>query len=273
MKHERNIAIEFSTHRYTVKTVETRDELERAQRLRHVSFIEPLEICRLNGLDQDEFDADSDHLIVIDRDSQEICGNYRLRASCFTDRFYSEGEFDLTELKTRLYGGFVELGRACVHPDHRNGLVVHLLFRGLIEYAQKANARYFFGCSSVSLDSKVPIETITHAFFEMGRVSEEIRCEPFIPFAETMKTPILPGDLESLALPPLLDSYLKVGAKLLGPPALDAEYKCVDYLTLTDLSKIPAPYARRYGIKIAEANSNVRASRATEIRAVADGAA
>lgn len=273
MKFERNIAVELSTHRYVVKTAETREELERALRLRHVAFIEPLGICRLNRLDEDEFDVDSDHLIVIDRDTQEVCGNYRLRASCFTDRFYSEGEFDLTELKTKLDDGFIELGRACVHPDHRSGIVVHLLFRGLIEYAKRAKARYFFGCSSVALDSEVPIETITRSFFDMGRVSGEIRCEPFIPFEEKLKNPLLPGDLDSLSLPPLLDSYLKIGAKLLGPPALDAEFKCVDYLTLTDLARIPAPYARRYEISFPDSNSNARVSREAKIREAADGAA
>jgi putative hemolysin len=40
-------------------------------------------------------------------------------------------------------------------------------------------------------------------------------------------------------VPKLLRAYLSVGAKICGPPALDREFKTIDFLTLLDLERLP----------------------------------
>ena len=50
--------------------------------------------------------------------------------------------------------------------------------------------------------------------------------------------------LEALAadppkIPKLLRAYLSIGAKICGPPALDREFKTIDFLTLLDWHELP----------------------------------
>jgi putative hemolysin len=38
-------------------------------------------------------------------------------------------------------------------------------------------------------------------------------------------------------MPPLLGMYLRYGAKIVGDPAIDREFKTIDYLILLDISQ------------------------------------
>jgi putative hemolysin len=40
-------------------------------------------------------------------------------------------------------------------------------------------------------------------------------------------------------IPKLLRAYLTLGAKICGPPALDRQFKTIDFLTLLDLETMP----------------------------------
>jgi len=48
---------------------------------------------------------------------------------------------------------------------------------------------------------------------------------------------VLPGDASD-KVPKLLRTYLAVGAKICGPPAIDREFKTIDFLTLIDLETL-----------------------------------
>jgi len=45
-------------------------------------------------------------------------------------------------------------------------------------------------------------------------------------------------------IPKLLRAYLALGAKICGPPALDRQFKTIDFLTLLDLETLH-PLARQ----------------------------
>jgi putative hemolysin len=45
-------------------------------------------------------------------------------------------------------------------------------------------------------------------------------------------------DNASEKVPKLLRAYLAVGAKICGPPAIDREFKTIDFLTLMDLKTL-----------------------------------
>jgi len=48
-------------------------------------------------------------------------------------------------------------------------------------------------------------------------------------------------------LPSLIKGYLRVGALLCGPPALDQEFGTADLFLLLDVNKISGDYLRRFG--------------------------
>ena len=51
---------------------------------------------------------------------------------------------------------------------------------------------------------------------------------------------------ESPKIPKLLRAYLSIGAKICGPPALDRQFKTIDFLTLLDLHAMPAMVRGRF---------------------------
>src|SRR6476646_7297741 len=123
------------------------DEVRAAQALRfevfNVELNEGLAESHFNGLDADPFDAVCDHLIVEDRTSGEVVGTYRLQGgehAAANLGYYSEREFDFTPYEC-VRREMIELGRACVHKEHRNFNLLHLLWRGIARYARERRGR------------------------------------------------------------------------------------------------------------------------------------
>jgi len=134
-----------------------------------------------------------------------------------------------------LRGEMIELGRACVHAEHRNFNLLHLLWRGIARYACERNARFLVGCSS--LTSQDPTEGV--AMYEQLRGKHLAR-----PKWRTVPHPALRVDVDPVSAsctppPKLMRAYLAIGAKICGPPAMDREFGTIDFLTLLDLRALP----------------------------------
>jgi len=111
---------------------------------------EGLEESVSTGLDADQFDAVCDHLLVEHLPSGEIVGTYRMQTggSAKINRgYYSEQEFEFHPFET-LRSEIIKLGRACVHRQHRNSIVLGALWKEIADYAQQRDARYLLGWAS-----------------------------------------------------------------------------------------------------------------------------
>ena len=203
---------------------------------------EGLEVAYATGQDTDEFDSVCDHLIVEHSGTGELVGTYRLQTGAIASAnagFYSEREFDFSPYK-RLGNSVIELGRACVHRDHRSSEVLYLLWRGIAQYAVNNGGRYLIGCSS--LTSQDPAHgTAVYGAMREHLVDPQLRTTPQPAFAMPLRSPERASD----KIPKLLRAYLAVGAKICGPPAIDRDFKTIDFLTLMDLETLhPRVYAR-----------------------------
>src|SRR5262249_33589592 len=132
------------------------DEIQRAQRLRfevfNLELNEGLAESHFSGLDADPFDLVCDHLIVEHVPTGDVVGTYRLQTGTRAVAnlgYYSEREFDFAPYEP-FRAEIIELGRACVHSDHRNFNLLHLLWRGIATYAREHDARFLVGCSSIT---------------------------------------------------------------------------------------------------------------------------
>src|SRR5436853_3290797 len=139
-------------HDYVARLTRTESDICRAQRLRfevfNLELNEGLAESHFTGLDADAFDEVCDHLIVEQVSTGEIVGTYRLQTgqrAATNIGYYSEREFDFLPYEP-LRKETIELGRACVHTDHRNFNLLHLLWRGIALYARQRNARLLVGC-------------------------------------------------------------------------------------------------------------------------------
>jgi putative hemolysin len=203
---------------------------------------EGLECAYVTGQDSDQFDSICDHLVVEHAGTGKIVGTYRLQTGAMASvnaGFYSEREFDFSPYKP-LGNSVIELGRACVHRDHRSSEVLYLLWRGIAQYAIHHGGRYLIGCSSLTSQDSAQGTAVYEALREQ-LVGPKLRTTPQPAFAMPLMSPENASD----KIPKLLRAYLAVGAKICGPPALDREFKTIDFLTLLDLEALhPRVYAR-----------------------------
>lgn len=226
---------------YRMRVAQNVSEIRAVQRLRFLVFNlelqEGLEESIMTGLDADPFDEVCDHLLVEHLPSGETVGTYRLQTGTTAVAhlgYYSEQEFDFRPFEP-IRSELIELGRACVHREHRNSVVLGLLWKGIAEYARQHGGRYLCGCSS--LTSQDPA---------VGASAYSDLCRQHLAPVPWRTRPLAAFDcpLDSLAeespkIPKLLRAYLTVGAKICGPPALDRRFKTIDFLTLLDLDLLP----------------------------------
>lgn len=240
---------------YLIKTASTYTELRLAQELRHQIFIQDMLGEDRGGLDEDEYDAYCDHLLIMERASGAIVGTYRMNCSLFSHSFYSEQEFDLSNLLAG-DGTKIELGRACIHPDHRNGLVINLLWRGIAEYMGRTEAEMLFGCATVMSEDPQKIANLIQYLREEKISMHPYSCAPQ-PGAELpglakalQNTQVLNAEEREEAkrlLPSLCHAYIRAGAWLAEIPAWDPAFRCVDFLTILPRKNFSPVFWRRYG--------------------------
>ena len=240
---EPKVRLCIDSKRFLIKTAENSRELEKALDLRYsVFYRESLNRETISKVDVDRFDLVCDHLLVIDKSAGRIAGTYRLISSTFSDKFYSETEFMIDDLK-RANGIKLELGRACVHRDYRTGAAIALLWKGMSEYVKAVGAQYLFVCSSISTTNAIEIGLIYKYVKELYLSEESLRVYPkdkyrvkeLEHYLEAFEKFDIKAEAIDEYIPALLKSYFKAGSVICGEPALDRKFKCADFLTVLDL--------------------------------------
>lgn len=227
---------------YVARFIESRAALEEVFRLRFEVFNlelgEGLETSFLTGLDQDKYDSACHHLAVYDSRDGQAVGTYRIQTSAMaatTNGFYSAEEFDLRTFPSSVIDHSVELGRACILPRHRNTQVLFLLWKGLAKYVRFNAKRFLFGCCS--LTSQDPLEGLATLEYlrRQGMLHTEIHIEPQpdVDCRSICERAVQP---DKITLPRLFRTYLRFGAKVCGPPAIDRQFRTIDFLVLFDVA-------------------------------------
>jgi putative hemolysin len=194
------------------------------------------------GHDVDEFDEHCDHLVVRDDRTGAIVGGYRMlppERARDAGRLYSDTEFDLGNLDD-LRPSIVETGRSCVHPDHRNGAVVSLVWAGIARYMLLSGHKWLIGCASIPLqDGGSFAAGVWDAVHAKHYAPEQYRVTPHHPWdVDAVERP------DRTVLPPLLKGYLRLGAKICGRPALDADFGVADLFILLGMDHVDQRYLK-----------------------------
>lgn len=238
--------LERTAGSYRLRFGRTSADLAAVQRLRFEVFNrelgEGLAASWVTGRDADPWDEIFHHIVIEHTPSGEIVGSYRLQTGDMAEQhggFYSEAEFDLGRLPRELLRETVEIGRACVHAEHRNGRVIHLLWRGLAAYLMWNAKRYLFGCCSLPTLEPASGAAVWRQLKLEGFVSNSRSVAP----QRGLGCNVRSGPARELTrdeLPPLFQSYLNLGAEVCGPPAIDAEFGSIDFFVLLDVEQLDA---------------------------------
>jgi putative hemolysin len=239
----------LETENYWVSLAQSHDEVREAQQLRYQVFSEEYGAVFLGpekGLDQDQFDGYCDHIVVRNRQSARVVGTYRILLPAQARRaggYYSQHEFFLTRLERQI-GDLVELGRSCVHPDHRSGAVIMLLWKAIAQYMHRHRCQHLIGCASVSMrDGGIQAASLWDRVCIKMPIDPTLEAYPKnrLPLDQIVRNPLVTE-------PPLLRAYLSMGAVICSEPSWDPDFNTADFLVFLDLSKISPRYARHFGL-------------------------
>ena len=231
------------------------DEVREAQRLRHAVFAGEMGATlsrEVPGHDVDLFDDFCEHLLVRDGDTREVIGTYRVLTPTQAKRvgsFYSDTEFDLTRLRF-LRERMVELGRSCVHKDHRHGGVIMALWGALADFMVRNQLDTMIGCASIPMQHQGPngmvggghaAASIWNKLKDTHLASVEFHVRPRLPLPVAQLDTTL--DVEP---PALIKGYLRLGAKILGAPAWDPDFNSADLPMIMRINDLPPRYRKHF---------------------------
>ena len=224
------------------------EELELIQRLRFDVFSSEYEAKVAedgSNIDHDAFDVWCEHLMVKDLGTGQVVGTYRVLTPHQARRaggYYSESEFDLAGLGS-IKGSLVEFGRACIHPEYRNGSVLMMLWSGLAEILKQGRYEHVFGCASVSLrDDGVTAATVWRNVKDLIGKNNTPVVSPLHRYPVDQLDSNLPAEI-----PALLRGYLRLGAQVCGEPAWDPDFNTADFPMLLSIGKMGARYRKHFG--------------------------
>lgn len=238
--------------RLSVSWASSEAEVREAQALRYQVFAVEMGARlapgtgRPAGLDVDLFDAYCEHVLVRaggdDGEPGPVVGTYRVLTPAAAKRaggFYSDTEFDLTRLRS-MRSRIAEIGRSCVHADHRSGGAIIALWGAMAEFMTRNGLDTVIGCASVSMrDGGHFAASLWRqiAATHLAPIDCQVRPRLPLPIAH------LRQDLQVEA-PALIRGYLRCGAKLLGEPAWDPDFNTADLPLLVRMADLPARFRR-----------------------------
>ena len=241
-------------------------DLAAAQRLRYSVFVQELGgdgplVDHAARLERDAFDEVFDHLILVDRRRdpamlEDVVGVYRVLPSTRVgpgERFYSEGEYDLSALRAsgrRL----LELGRSCVHADHRGGAAMFHLWNGLAGYVLERGIEVLFGVASFHGTDPAPLAQplawLHHHHLSPPGLRVMARPE-HRQAMDLLPEAALDRKAAMLATPALIKAYLRLGGFVGDGAWIDHAFNTTDVCLVMDTARMSerhrAYYTRKQG--------------------------
>ena len=235
-------------------------DIDAALRLRYRVFCEErgAQSAGAAGLEEDAYDRDCDHLVVIDHNhaNAPVVGTYRLLREEVAARiggFYSAGEYDLAPLLAcgRGAGGaaqLLELGRSCVDPAYRTNATISLLWRAIASYLEQHRVGFMFGCASFAGTDPRAVRDELAYLHRFHLAPSGLRVQALPQHHVEMASDAAVTNATGRRLPPLIKAYLRVGAKVGDGAFIDHGFNTVDVFMVMPVEQIVGRYGRRFGL-------------------------
>jgi len=232
--------------RYTVRLAQSGDDVRKAQALRHLTFIDGTgAAARDTGVDSDNYDAVCDHILIEDAKTGDLTCCFRLlpfESGAEISASYSSQFYDLEALHA-FPDRVVEMGRFCVHPDHRKGEVLRIAWGAMTRYVDAREIKLLIGCSSFH---GVDADTYRDAFALLKdnhlaptRWLPRPKAANIFEFARKLSLR-RPDKMRGMRLmPPLLRGYLSMGGWVSDHAVIDHDMNTLHVFTGLEISRVP----------------------------------
>lgn len=248
MKMENNLYVKNKRSFLSSRFARTADDLQQAFELRHSIF------CQKNvepnfqyAQEYDEYDEYCHHLLL---ESQEegIIGTCRLLPQDQSPiGFYSNKQFSVSELLERQKKfQFLEIGRICISEKYRTGTAVGLLWQSIWNYFREGRYDVMIGCASFNgVNPKIHAGAL--AFLKKNYSAPK----EWNVLAKKNSREITSIDIDSREasklLPPLVKSYIRLGAYVSNTVSIDFDFNTTDIFVALHRDRINPRYFGRFG--------------------------
>ncbi|MEP2029016.1 MAG: GNAT family N-acyltransferase [Paracoccaceae bacterium] len=233
----------ISRGRYRVRLAQSSEDVSAALRLRALVF------APQNACDRDSFDGLFQHVLVFDECSDELVCCYRilpLLDGSAISTSYSAQFYDLSLLETYA-GKIIEVGRFCLRPGCTDPDILRLAWGALTSYVEARRVELLFGCSAFAGNDPMQYSDA----FALLRDSH-IAPECWSPGEKTSDIYRFSTDLRGTGdsnkglqnMPPLLKTYLQMGAWVSDHAVFDRQLNTLHVFTGLEVSAIPSTRKR-----------------------------
>ena len=240
-----------------VRLAENAADIDAVQALRYRVFYDemgaqPTPEIAARRRDFDRFDADCDHLLVIDHaQGGAVVGTYRLirrAAAARQGGFYSASEYDLGAIPD-YRGEILELGRSCTDASARSGPAAKLMWRGIAAYVFHHGIELMFGCASLAGTDPDALALPLAYLHHFHRAPDALRARAlpgrYVTMDRMAKAAIDPAQAQA-KLPPLIKAYLRLGGFVGDGAVIDGQFNTTDVAIVVKTDLVTDKYYRYY---------------------------
>ena len=212
-----------------------------ANRLKAQKFRQKVFRNSESGLDEDKFDAISDHCLIFDKkNSDRLVLVFRLRTFSRMEDIlcsYSAQHYDLTKLRDLPFKP-MEIGRLCIDQQGSDPFLLLSAFNYLRSLISSHQIDFIFGCTSFAgVDN--PRHLASLGSLEKNQFADSMfPIEKKSPSVLYIKKEILGATKNKKAknfLPPLLKFYLRLGGKVSDHAVIDRDLDTLHVFTYVNL--------------------------------------
>ncbi|WP_316247492.1 hypothetical protein ROLI_019130 [Roseobacter fucihabitans] len=229
-------------YRYGVRFTTDKEDIKSAQALRARCF-------GLDAhLDRDAFDAGCAHVLVSRADRDDLVCTFRMLDlnGAQIHNSYAAQFYDLSAL-AGYEGRMIEMGRFCVDPGLRDPDILRRAWGAITAYVDANDVKLLFGCASFGGTQVAPymdaFGLLKAHHLAPKRWSPRVKAPDVFPFGARMHQK--PDLKRAMAfMPPLLRSYLMMGAWVSDHAVVDHDMNSLHVFTALEVSAISAPRKR-----------------------------
>lgn len=238
--------------RYSARLAATPQDIDHAQRLRHLCFVTHRGLvtgCN-SAKDADTFDDHCQHMLVEDTATEALVCTYRLMpfaSGAGITNSYSAQFYDLARLAS-FPAPMAEMGRFCIHPAYPDPDIARLAWGALTRFVDATGVAMLFGCSSFDgADASLhqdALALLKDKHLCPDAWSPGVKAAHSFPYAKALRA--IQPDLKRalITMPSLLRSYLMLGGWVSDHAVIDTALNTLHVFTALQITAIPATRAR-----------------------------